>query len=161
MYEMNNSKNKSRKIYLEILFMSCLWNAFTVNSETKHLLSVCGHVYNVLKSWTRDFRSSLAFKQSTCIPGLLSFISSSSFHHILHFQATTCLCDNGGSDRSLRSIQNQSWISKVGIFTIQSTIQYTMIVLLFCRNYNKCIHRGGMCLYPNKVSWKLKSWTDF
>ena len=72
-YEMNNSKNKSRKIYLEILFMSCLWNAFTVNSETKHLLSVCGHVYNVLKSWTRDFRSSLAFKQSTCIPGLLSF----------------------------------------------------------------------------------------
>ena len=150
MNEKNNSKNKSRKIYLEILFMSCLWNAFTVNSETKHLLSVCGHVYNVLKSWTRDFRSSLAFKQSTCIPGLLSFLSSSSFHHILHFQATTCLCDNGGSDRSLRSIQNQSWISKVGIFTIQSLNNIQWLFCCFAEIITNAYTEGECVSFPIK-----------
>ena len=137
--------------------MSCLWNAFTVNSETKHLLSVCGHVYNVLKGCTRNFRSSLAFKQSTCIPGLLSFLSSSNFHQMLHFQVTTCLCDNGGSDRSLGSIQNQFWISKVEIFANQSL----NIIKLFCRNANNCIHRGGMCLFPNRVSGKYTYFFKF
>ena len=67
---------ESKKCYLEILFIyrKCIfggtWN-YKFAIQTYEWVYV--HVHNMPKSCTRDFRSWLALKQSTCIPGLNQF----------------------------------------------------------------------------------------